>query len=123
MFKNTKYLVYRFNDFQNLFGKPLLNIRHNVVTDNYLTAEEIQNQNWQYFIECVIEVCKSKEVGSTIKPTEDFLLTTLENVTIAKKACKTFYNVDTRNLNSTISKILVDEQKKTRDLLSKTFWW
>ena len=68
LFKNAKYLVYRFNDFQNSFGKPLLKIRHSVVTDNYLTAEEIQNQNWQYFIERVIEVCKSKEAGSTIKP-------------------------------------------------------
>ena len=53
------------------------------MTDNYLAAEEIQNQNWQYFIERVIEVCKSKE---SIKPNKEFLLTTAENVTITKKA-------------------------------------
>ena len=53
------------------------------MTDNYLAPEEIQNQNWQYFIERVIEVCKSKE---SIKPNKEFLLTTVENVTIAKKA-------------------------------------
>ena len=45
-FKNTKYLIYRFNDFQNSIGGPLIKIRHSLVTDNYLAAEEIQNQNW-----------------------------------------------------------------------------
>ena len=56
--KNTKYLVYRFNDFQNSIGESLIKIRHTLVTDNYLAAEEIQNQDWEYFIERVIEVCK-----------------------------------------------------------------
>ena len=68
------------------------------MTDNYIAAEEIQNQNWQYCIERVTEVCKSKEVGSSIKPTENFLLTTVENVTLAKKSYKTFYNVIEKNL-------------------------
>ena len=123
-FKNTKYLAYCFNDLQNSIGEPLIKIRHIVATDNYLAAEEIQNQNWQYFIERVIEVCKSKEAGSTIRPTEDFLLTTVENVTVAKKAYQTFYNVVARNFNSTISKISVDKEKKIKgDLLSKNFWW
>ena len=42
--KNTKYLIYRFNDFQNSIGKPILKIRPTLVTDNYVAAEEIQNQ-------------------------------------------------------------------------------
>ena len=71
--KNTKYLAYRFNDFQNSIGKPLIRIRHSLVTDNYLAAEEIQNQNWQYFIERVTGVCKSKEIGSSTQPDEEFL--------------------------------------------------
>ena len=83
--KNTKYLVYCFNDLLKSAGQPMIKIRHSKVTDDYLAAEEIQNQNWQYFIERVIEVCKSKEIGSTIKKSEDFLLTTVENVTMAKK--------------------------------------
>ena len=123
-FKNTKYLAYRFNDYQNSIGKPLIKFRHSVVTENNLAAEEIQNKNWQYFIERVIEVSKSKEVGTSIKPTEDFLLTTLENVTIAKKAYQTFFNIIQRNFNVTISKISVDEQRQIKeDFLSKNFWW
>ena len=56
----TKYFAYRFNDFQSSIGEPLIKIRHSDVTDNYLAAEEIQDQNWQYFVERTIEVCKSK---------------------------------------------------------------
>ena len=44
-FQITKYLVYRFNDYQNSIGESLIKIRHSVVTDNYLAAEEVQNQN------------------------------------------------------------------------------
>ena len=115
-FKNTKYLAYCFNDLQNSIGEPLIKIRHIVATDNYLAAEEIQNQNWQYFIERIIEVYKSKEAGSTIKSTEDFLLTTVENVTVAKKVYETFYNTVARNFNLTISKTSVDEQKKLKKI-------
>ena len=69
-------------------SQPTIKIKHSRVTDDYIAAEEIQNQNWQYFIERGIEVSKSKEIGSTIKKSEDFLLTTVENVTMAKKSNK-----------------------------------
>ena len=95
--KYTKYLVYRFNDMLKSTGQPLLKIRHSKVTDDYIAAEEIQNQNWQYFIERVMELCKSKEIGKTIKKSEDFLLATVENVIIAKKAYEAFYNAIERN--------------------------
>ena len=88
------------------------------MTDNYIAAEEIQNQNWQYCIERVTEVCKSKEVGSSIKPTENFLLTAVENV----KSYETFYNVIERNLFSTMSEISIDEREELKeDFLSKNF--
>ena len=103
-FKNTKYLLYRFNDLLESTGQPIILIKHSKVTDDYIAAEEIQNQNWQYFLERVIEVCKSKEIGSTIKKSEDFLLNTVENVTIAKKSYETFYNVVERKFYSTMSK-------------------
>ena len=91
------------------------------MTDNYLAAEEIQNQIWQYFIARVIEVCKSKE---EIKPNEELLLMTAENTTMAKKAYETFYNIASTNFNLTINKISVDQQNQIKeDLLSKNFWW
>ena len=102
----------------------LIRIRHSLVTDKYLAAEENQNQNWQYFIEHVIEVCKSREIGSKIQPAQEFLLTTVENVTLTKRVYNMVYKTIARNFYLTISKLSVDEQKEIKeDLLSKNFWW
>ena len=126
--KNTKYLIYSFNDFQNSIGKPLIKIRHILVTDNYLAAEEIQNQDWEYFIERVIEVCKSKEISSSIQRDEEFLLSTVENVTLIKKVYNMVYKVVECQLTfySTIEKMPVDKKKKKEikeDLVIKNLWW
>ena len=104
-------------------GQPIIKIKHSKVTDDYIAAEEIQNQNWQYFLERVIEVCKSKEIGSTIKKSADFLLNTVENVTIATKSYETFYNVVERNFYSTMSKLCMDECNKIKDdFFRENFW-
>ena len=123
-FKNTKYLIYRFNDMQKSTVRPIIKIRHSKITDDYLAAEENQNQNWQYFIERVIEVCKSKEISSTIKKSEDFLLTTVKNVIMAKKSYKSFYNIVQRNFYSTMQQLSVDELNEIRDgFLRENIWW
>ena len=96
-YKNTKFLFYHSNDLLNQSGRNLKVVKHSVVTDDYIAAEEIQNQNWQYFIEQVLEVCKNKEIGKTIKKSQDFLLDTVENVTVAKKSYETFYNIIEQN--------------------------
>ena len=43
--KNTKFLVCRYNDLKASGGEELITIRHSIVTDNYLVADEIQNQD------------------------------------------------------------------------------
>ena len=50
-FKNKKCLLYRFNDLLESTGQPVILIKHSKVTDDYIAVEEVQNQNWQYFIE------------------------------------------------------------------------
>ena len=104
---------YRFNDFQNSIGESLIKIRHTLVTDNYLAAEEIQNQDWEYFIERVIEVFKFN--NPSIRPDEEFLLSTIENVTIAKQVYTMIYNVIAINFSLTILKLSVDEKKDIND--------
>ena len=84
------------------------------MTDYYIAVDEIQNQNWKYFIERVIEICKSKEIGSTIRKSEDCLLSTVENVTIAKKFNETFYNFVARNFYLTMNKLPIYERDKKK---------
>ena len=70
--KNTKFLFYRFNDSLSQSGRSIKVIKDSAVTNDYIAAEEIQNRNWQYFIEQVLEVCKDKEICKT-KKSQDFL--------------------------------------------------
>ena len=58
------------------------------------------------------EVCKSKEIGLTIQPAEEFLLSTVENVTLTKKVYDMVYSTVARNFYLTILKLSVDEKKK-----------
>ena len=43
-FKNTKYLLYRFNDLLESTGQPIILIKHSKVTDDYIAAEEIKQR-------------------------------------------------------------------------------
>ena len=45
-YKNTKLLFYRFNDSLNQSGRDIKVVKHSAVTNDYIAAEEIQNQNW-----------------------------------------------------------------------------
>ena len=83
-----------------------------------IAAEEIQNQNWQYFLEQVLEVFKDKEIGKTIRKSQDFLLDTVENVTVAKKSYETFYNIIEQNFYSAMEKISLDEY----DIIKEDFY-
>ena len=52
------------------------------------------------------------------------MLTTVENVTIAKKTCEAFYNTIKRNFYLTMQQISKDEKDEiTDDLLRQNFWW
>ena len=93
------------------------------MTDDFIAAEEIQNQNWQYCIGRVIEVCKQKEAGSTIKKPEDLLLDTVKNVTIAKLSYETFYCTIEKKIYSTMQNLSIDEHDEIKDdFLREKLW-
>ena len=34
-------------------------VRHSTITDHYIALDRIQNHNWQYLIESILDTCKS----------------------------------------------------------------
>ena len=108
------FLVYRYNDLRASGGNELIKIRHSLVTDNYLAAEEIQNQDWQYFIERVLEVCKFND-ANLVKLGEKFLLSTIENVTVAKSVYMMIFDTVSRNFNLTINDLSYGRIKDISD--------
>ena len=82
-FKNAKYLFYRFNNFLSDLNVPIKKKSNiSTVTDDFKAAEEIQNQNWQHYIDQVIEFCHNKEIRKTIRmPQSNLLFDTVINIT------------------------------------------
>ena len=70
-----------------------------------------------------MQVCKEKEIGKTIKKSQDFLLDTVENVTIAKKSYETFYNITERNFYTAMEKISLDEHDTIKDDFYRENFW
>ena len=70
-----------------------------------------------------MEVCKDKEIGKTIKKSQDFLLDTVENVTIAKKSYETFYDTIERNFYTAMEKISLDEHDAIKDDFYRENFW
>ena len=115
--KNVKYLFYRFNNFLSESNVPIKKIKHTFVTDCFIAAEEIQNQNWQYHIEQVIEFCYNKEIGKTIRtPQSNLLFDAVMNITKAKQSHNTFHNTVGESFNlKTIEKLPVEEKEKIKE--------
>ena len=64
-----------------------------------------------------------KEIGRTIRKSQDFLLDTVENVTLAKKSFETFINICAQNFYSEMEKILVDEYEQIKeDFYRENVW-
>ena len=114
--KNSKCLFYRYNDILQESNLELKKVKHSVVTDDYIAAEEIQNQNWQYFVESVLEVCRAQEIGKTIrKPQANLLIDTAENITIAEKTCQSLYKYLEQNLYLTVENLSSEEFAEIKD--------
>ena len=52
--KNSKFIFYHFNDYLQQNSNQIKIIKHSVVTQDYIAAQEIQDKNWQYFVESVL---------------------------------------------------------------------
>ena len=105
-FQNTKFLVYRYNDILISGGNEIIKIRHSQLTDDYLAAAEIQNQDWQYFIERILEVSNQP---NSINPQETFLKNTIENITVAKKIYKMLFDTIANNFNLIIPELSAEK--------------
>ena len=77
--KNSKFLFCHFNDYLEQNGDQMKKIKHSIVTQDYVAAEKIQDQNWKYFVESILSFSQN----ATDKESEkSFLLDTQENVVI-----------------------------------------
>ena len=122
--KNSKYLFHRYNDILQESNLELKKVKHSVVTDDNIAAEEIQNQNWQYFNESVLEVCRAQKIGKTIrKPQANLLVYAVENITIAEKTYQSLYKYLDQSIYLTIENLSSEEFAKIKDDFNRENFW
>ena len=91
-------------------------LRKSNIAPYFIAAEEIQNQNWQYYIEQVIEFCYNKEIEKAIRtPQSNLLFDAVINFTKAKQSYNTFHNTVAQSFHLTIEKLAFEEKEKIRE--------
>ena len=64
--ENFKFLFYYYNDLIFDVNLDSHSKRHSRISDKEFTIETIQTENWQYFIERILEACQSHRIGDNI---------------------------------------------------------
>ena len=85
-------------------------VRHSTITDDYIVLDRIQNQNWQYLIESILDGCKSNNRGKAIEIKKlKIVENNVENIAVCKKAYQSFYDLIAQNLINTVNELPADE--------------
>ena len=96
-------------------ANQMTRLRKSNIAPYFIAAEEIQNQNWQYYIEQVIESCYNKEIEKAIRtPQSNLLFDAVINFTKAKQSYNTFHNTVAQSFHLTIEKLAFEEKEKIR---------
>ena len=103
--KNSKFLFYHFNDQLQQQNQKLQNIKHTVVTEDFIAAEQIQDRNWKYLVDKLL-LFSENAINSSEK--ENFLLDTKENLLILKKTHDQLYNQIAKNFYEMLNKMPFD---------------
>ena len=88
-------------------------IKHNVVTQDYIAAEQIQDKNWKYFVESLLLSFSQNATDKEYQ--KSFLLDTQENLVILKKTYEKLYNQIAKQFNTTLNKMSFDLFKEIKD--------
>ena len=99
--KNSKFFFYCFNDYLQQNGEEIKKIKHSVVTQDYIAAQEIQDKNWKYFVESILSL--SEDATDKGYP-KSFQLDTQENTLILKKTYEKLYDQIAKQFDKTLQK-------------------
>ena len=103
--KNSKLLFYHFKYQLQQQNQKLQNVKHAIVTEDFIAAEQIQDRNWKYLVDKLL-LFSENAINSSEK--ENFLLDTKENLLILKKTHDQLYNQIAKNFYEMLNKMPFD---------------
>ena len=113
----SKFLFYNFNNVRvHIERRPAIKVRHSEILENEEALKVIQNHNWQYFIETLLEISNNESLidrddFKDDEAFEDYLI--IEKTQENLKYCKRFYE----EVFDDISYFLHNKIKETQDIV------
>ena len=111
--KNSKFLFYHFNNYLRQINEPTKPVCHSFLLNDETALEILQNKNWQYFIERILEVCQPNNGGGLSQLVNakevEIIENSVENLTICKQLYTNFYNQIASNLAEAIRNLPPNE--------------
>ena len=111
--KSSKFFFYHFNNYLRQINEQVKLVRHSVITNNETALEILQNKDWQYFIERILEACQLKINGESLEISSakevKIIQDSVENFTICKTLYGNYYNQVGVGLSETLRNLLLEE--------------
>ena len=126
--RNSKFLFYHFNDYLRQISEPTKPVCHSVVLNDETAFEILQNKDWEYFIERILDVSQSNNGGGFTKLVKakevQIIENSVENLTICKSLYTKFYNQVSENIVEAFRNLPTNELDEIdRDLEHNYFFY
>ena len=125
--KNSKFLFHLFNKYQEDRGRPKYPIRHCTLSDDNYVLRTLQNQNWPYFINRIIEFLQGfiniSDLTTTDAKEVNILKNTRANFEIVKNLYNELFTSVSINLHKYFKNLAIDKKQKIdTDLTNNKFF-
>ena len=125
--RNSKFLFYHFNDYVRQISDQTKPVRHSVVLNDVTALEILQNKDWQYFIEIILEVCQSNNGGEFTKLVNakevQIIKNSVENLTFCKSLYKKFHNQVSENLAEALWNLWMNDLEEIDRYLEQNYFF
>ena len=125
--KNSKFLFYLFNKYQEDRGRPKFPIRHSTLTDDNYALSALQDRNWPYFINRTIEFLQGFINLSDLQHSDATEINILNNTRANFEIVKTVYNELFTSVGINLHEFfkdmgVLDKQRIDNDLTNNNFY-
>ena len=125
--KNSKFKFHLFNKYQEDRGRPKFPIRHSTLTDDNYALSALQDRNWPYFINRIIEFSQGFINLSDLQHSDATEINILNNTRANFEIVKTVYNELFTSVGINLHELfknvgVLDKQKIDNDLTNNNFY-
>ena len=125
--KNSKFLFNLFNKYQENRGRKKLPVKHTKVSADDYALKKLQDRNWPYFVNRIIEFSQGVYDINDIKTTDAEEVNILNNTRTNFEITKNLYNELLTSVGINLHEYFInlditEKQKIDTDLINNNYW-